>query len=100
VRLIIVVLKLQIYSWSPSALGSTFYPLDPLSDIGRTVFELDATRLATGQKFDRILVNECYVPQIQHQVLPRCLQSEQLSELLDIFCFNSAAEPKDDSAIR
>src|ERR1700722_5539189 len=31
-----VVLKLQIRSSSSSALGPTFYPLDPLSDIGRT----------------------------------------------------------------
>jgi hypothetical protein len=31
---------------------------DPLSDIGRTVFELDAIRLAAGQKFNRILVDE------------------------------------------
>jgi hypothetical protein len=51
---------------------------------------------STGEKS---LVDECHVPQIQHQVLPRCLQSEQLSELLDIVCFNPATEREDDSAI-
>ena len=90
---------MTIHSSSSSAPGSTFYPLDPLSDIGRTVFELDAIRLATGQKFNRILVDEGHVPQIQNQRLPRCLQGEQLSEPVDIFCFNSATEREDDPAI-
>jgi hypothetical protein len=93
------VLKLQILSSGSSALGSTFYPLDPLSNIGRTILEFDAIGLAAGEKFHRALVDECHVPQIQYQVLPRCLQGEQSSELLDIFCFNSATEREDDSAI-
>jgi hypothetical protein len=99
VRLISVVLELQIYSWSPSALGSNFYPLNPLSDIGRTILELDAVGLASSEKFHRVLVDECYVPQIQHQVPPSYLKAKQLSERLDIFSFNSATELKDDSAI-
>src|SRR5258706_16057447 len=94
-----VMLKPQILSLSSSAPGSTFYTLDPLSDISRTIFELDIIGLAAGEKFHRVLVNECHVPQIQHQVLPRCLQGEQLSELLDIFCFNSATERENDSSI-
>jgi hypothetical protein len=61
-----VVLKLQILSSSSSALGSTVYPLDPLSDIGRTILELDAIGLAAGEKFHRALVDECHVPQIQY----------------------------------
>jgi hypothetical protein len=55
---------------SPSAPGSTFYPLDPLSDIGGTILELDAVGLAAGEKFHRVLVDECHVPQIQNQLLP------------------------------
>ncbi len=92
-------LKPQILSLSSSAPASTFYTFDPLSDISRTIVELDAIGLAAGEKFHRVLVNECHVPQIQHQVLPRCLQGEQLSELLDIFRFNSATERENDSAI-
>ena len=92
-------LKLQILSSSSSALGSTFYPLDPLSDIGRAILEFDAIGLAAGEKFHCALIDECHVPQIKHQVLPRCLQGEQLSEFLDIFCFNSATEREDDPAI-
>src|SRR5258708_23413536 len=61
-----VVQKLQILSSSSSALGSTFYPFDPLSDIGRTILELDAIGLAAGEKFHRALVDECHVPQIQY----------------------------------
>jgi hypothetical protein len=95
-----VVLKLQIHSSSSSAPGSTFYPLDPLSDIGRAILELDTIRLATGEKFDRILVDEGHVPQIQNQLLPRCFQGEQFSQFLDMFCFDSATEPEDDPAIR
>jgi hypothetical protein len=61
---------------------------------------LDAIGLAVREKFHRALVDECHVPQIQHQVLlPGCLQVEQLSEILDIFCFNSATDREDDSAI-
>ena len=88
-----------ILSSSPSASGSTFYPLDPLSDIGGTILELDAVGLAAGEKFHRVLVDEGHVPQIQNQRLPRCLQGEQVSEPLDIFCFNSATEREDDPAI-
>jgi hypothetical protein len=89
----------ELLSSSPSAPGSTFYPLDPLSDIGGTILELDAVDLAAGEKFHRVMVDECYIPQIQHHILPRFLQGEQLSELLDIFCFNSATEREHDSAI-
>jgi len=88
-----------ILSSSPSAPGSTFYPLDPLSDIGGTILELDAVGLAAGEKFHRVLVDECHIPQIQHHVLPRFLQGEQLLQLLEIFYFNSATEREDDSAI-
>jgi hypothetical protein len=94
-----VVLKLQIHSSSSSAPGSTFYPLDPLSDIGGTILELDAVGLPAGEKFHRVRVNECHILQIQHHVLLRCLQGEQMSELLDMFCFNSATEREDDPAI-
>jgi hypothetical protein len=93
------VLKLQILSSSSSAPGSTFYPLDPLSDIGRTILEFDAIGLAAGEKFHCALVDKYHVPQIKHQVLPRCLLGEQLSELLDIFCFNTATEREDDSTV-
>ena len=61
---------MTILSSSPSAYGSTFYPLDPLSDIGGTILELDAVGLAAGEKFHRVLVDECHVPQIQNQLLP------------------------------
>jgi len=103
-----VVLKLQILSSGLSAPGSTgtrgtepvFYPLNPLSDIGWAILEFDAIGLAVGEKFHCVLVDECHVPQIQHHVpLPGCLQVQQLSEILDIFCFNSATEREDDSAI-
>jgi hypothetical protein len=94
-----VVPRLHILSSSSSAPGSTFYSLDPFSDIGWTILECDAIGLAAGEKFHRALVDECHVPQIQHYLLPRSLQSEKMSELLDIFCFNSTTEREGDSAI-
>jgi len=42
----------------------------------RTIFELDAIDLAARKKFYRALVDERNVPQIQHHLLPRCLQGE------------------------
>jgi hypothetical protein len=59
----------------------------------RAIVEVDATSLAVAEKFDGILVDERHVPQIQNQLLPRCLCVEQLLKLLDILCcFDSAAE--------
>jgi len=65
----------------------------------RTVFELDAIGLAVAEKFDGVLVDECHVPQIQNQLLPRCLDGKQLLNLLDILCFDSAAECEQNSAV-
>ena len=52
----------------------------------RAIFELDAIGLAAAEKCDGILVDERHVPQIQNQLLPRCLDGEQLLKLLDILC--------------
>jgi hypothetical protein len=49
----------------------------------RAIFELNAIGLAAAGKFDGILVDERHVPQIQNQLLPRCLDGEQLLKLLD-----------------
>src|SRR5258705_6350436 len=66
----------------------------------RTIFELDAIGLAAAEKFDGILVDERHVPQIQNQLLPRCLDGEQLLKLLDIVCrFDPAAECEQSSTI-
>jgi len=37
------------------------------SRISKKVFELDAIRFTTGQRFNCILVDECHVPQIENQ---------------------------------
>src|SRR5689334_7719758 len=55
-RQVSVVLTLQILSSSSLAAVSTFYRLDPHSDIGGTILELDAVCLAAGEKFHRVLV--------------------------------------------
>jgi len=60
---------------------------------------MDAVGLAAGEKFHRVLVDECHVPQIQNQLLRPCFQGEQFSQFLDILCFDSATEREGDSAI-
>ena len=66
----------------------------------RAIFELDAIGLAAAEKFDGILVDERHVLQIQNQLLPGCLDSEQLLKLLDILCcFDPAAECEQNSTI-
>jgi hypothetical protein len=65
----------------------------------RTVLELCAIGLASAEKFDGILINECHVSQIQNQLLPRCLDGEQFLELLDILCFDPATECEQDLTI-
>jgi hypothetical protein len=57
------------------------------------IFELDAIGLAATKKFDGILVDERHVPQIQNQLLARCLDGEQFLKLFDILgCLDTAAE--------
>jgi hypothetical protein len=79
---------------------SISYLIDPPSDMERAVFELDAIGLAAAEKCDGILVDERDVPQIENQLLSRCLDGEQLLKLLDILCrFDPAAECEQNSPI-
>src|SRR5580704_3788412 len=81
--------------------GLILYLIDPPSDMERAIFELDAIGLAAEKKFDGILADERHVSQVQNQLLPRCLDGEQLLELLDILrCFDPAAEREQNSTIR
>jgi hypothetical protein len=58
-----------------------------------TILQLDAISLAAMQKLDGIPVDERHVAQIQNQLLPRCLEGEQLLKLLDVLgCLDPAAE--------
>jgi len=72
----------------------TFLLIDPISDIERTPLKLDPLRFAVGEKGHDVLVHERHVPQIEHQLLPVCLDHEQLLELLDILRLHPAAESK------
>jgi len=70
----------------------TFLLIDPISEMERTILELDPVRLAVGEKCYGVLINERHVPQIERQRLPRCLDDEQLLELLDILRLHPATE--------
>jgi hypothetical protein len=70
----------------------TFLLIDPISDMERTILELDSICFAMGEKCYGVLVNERHVPQIEHQLLPRCLDDEQLLELLDLLHLHPATE--------
>jgi hypothetical protein len=70
----------------------TFLLIDPISDMERTTLKLDSVGFAVGEKCYGVLVNERHVPQIEHQLLPRRLDDEQLLELLDILRLHPAAE--------
>ncbi len=70
----------------------TFLLIDPISDMERTILKLDSVRFAVGEKCYGVLVNERHVPQIEHHRLPRCLDDEQLLELLDILRLYPATE--------
>jgi hypothetical protein len=58
----------------------------------RTILELNPVRFAMGEKCYGLLINEYHVPQIEHQLLPRCLDDEQSLELLDILRLHPATE--------
>ena len=70
----------------------TFLLIDPISDIERTILKLDPFRFAVGEKCYGVLVNERHVLQIEHQLLPRRLDDEQLLKLLDILRLHPATE--------
>src|ERR1700735_1275601 len=72
----------------------------PITDVRRPIFEGDAIRLAAGEKFNGVLVDERYVPQIQNQLFSRCLRGEQLLQLLDVFYLNSSTKREHDSTVR
>ena len=58
----------------------------------RTTLKLGSVRFAVGEKCYGVLVNEHHIPQIEHRLLPRRLDDEQLLELLDILRLHSATE--------
>jgi hypothetical protein len=92
--------KTKTPSSSSSSCRPIFYFVDPPSDMKRTILQLDAISLAAMQKFDGILVDERHVPQIQNQLLPRCLDGEQFLKLFDIlYRFDPATECEQDSTI-
>ena len=65
--------------------------IDPLSDMKRTIFELDAIGLAAAEKFDGVLVDERHVFQIQDQLLAGCLDGQKLLDLRDVTLVNQDA---------
>src|SRR5712671_7591 len=80
-------------SFLPSALPvRPVLLIDPTSDMERTTLKLDPVRFAVGEKCYDVLVHERHVPHIEHQLLPKFLDDEQLLELRDILRLNPAAE--------
>ena len=65
----------------------------------RTTLKLDPLGFAAGEKYHGVLVHERHVPQIEHQLLPRCLDDEQLLELLDILRFHPATDSEHDLTV-
>jgi hypothetical protein len=73
-------------------LAPAFLLIDPVSDVERTVLQLDPLRFAFGEKCHGVPVHECQVSHIEDQRLPRRFDDEQLPELLDIVRLDPAAE--------
>jgi hypothetical protein len=78
----------------------TFLLIDPISDMERAILKLDPVRFAMSEKSYGVLVNERHVPQIEYQWLPRCLDEEQLFELLDILRLYPPTESEHHLAVR
>src|SRR4029077_14674415 len=78
IQLCPVVLKFKDISSHSPAPCLILSSLDPLSYIGRAIFDRYGVRLAAGEKCHCVLVDERHVPQIQDQLLTRCLQGERL----------------------
>ena len=79
----------------PSTPVPAFLLIDPISDVEGIILKLDSVRFAVGEKRYGVLVNERHVPQIEHYLLPRPLDDEQLLELLDILRLHPATESED-----
>src|ERR1700674_3981138 len=77
----------------------TFSP-DPFTQVNRAVLELDAIGFAIGKKLDCIPVYKCYVFQIQGDMTTGPFQLEEPTQVVNIFCLDSAAQSENDLSIR
>jgi hypothetical protein len=92
--------EIQSLSSHSAASRTIFCSLDPLSDIGTTIFEHNAIPLAAGKKFNSVLVDERHIPQIQNQLFSRGLRVKELLQLLDVLCLNSSTKGEYNLTIR
>jgi hypothetical protein len=103
--------RLQTYEWlscvsnsfehslpsSPAVIAS--FSLNPLSNIRRTVLQLDAIRLAMRQEIHSFSIYKCDVRQIQRKIAIGRLQGEQPLQLCNVLELDSAAQGEDDLSI-
>lgn len=81
----------------PPASGA--FPFHPLTDIGRTVLELNAIGFALRQKSNRRAIHERYVAQVQRQVAIEGFQLQEPAQLRDVFHLDSPAQGEDDPRV-
>jgi hypothetical protein len=67
---------------------------NPLADIGWTICQLDTFGFAARQEFHGITVDQCYVLQIEHDVLPSRFQTKEPLQLQNVLGLDSATQRK------
>lgn len=83
----------------PAKLTAASLPLDPLTDIRRTIFDLQV-RLALSEKDDRLSVHQGEVFQVQDDPAAVRFCVEQLFQFGYTFRVHFAAQPKDRLSVR
>jgi hypothetical protein len=78
---------------------SPFFSLNPLPNVGRTVLQLDAARLAMREELHSLSIDKGDVRQIQGQIAIGQLQGKQALQLCNVLDLDSTAQRKDDSSV-
>ena len=66
----------------------------------RATLKPDPLHFTIREKFHYVLVYKRHVPQVKRQLLPRRLDGEQLSDLIEILRLHPAAESEHYFAVR
>ena len=88
----------SIQSLSPALVVS--FSFNPFTNVCRTVFQLNSVGFATRQKLYGVTIQERYVFQVQGELAIVAFQIEQSLQLPNILGLDSAAERKDNFAVR
>jgi hypothetical protein len=89
-----------VISWGSGFYASLPFSVEPLTDVRRTIPELDTTLLTAPQKADDFLIHQSQVLQVQNNAGSARFGAEQRLQLAEVSSFHSTAQAKDHLSVR